>query len=331
MSKRLFMLLCVLVLVASLTAVFGAGRAETGKVVIGLSMVQQDSDWWATQERMLRQAIEAEGWEAVTVWAAGDQSKQISDVEDLIARKVDYIIMGPIQQAGSVVAVDNAANAGIPVLLVGRLSDSKNSYASVVAHEPLFGSLQIEQIHKDFPNGANIVYLYGPVGAGYAVQMWELGTLPTLAKYPNIKILFRYDHQSDITSQGMASAEDAITRFGSQIDAIAATNDGLGLGGVRAVQAAGLGDKIKVYGAGLTMMGIQAVYDGTMQYTTLKSQAKNAAKLIELVKLAISGGKPTEKVVMIPPTVVTKENCLTVADPMFGGTFTEPGTFQPKK
>lgn len=327
MSRKILVLLCVLVFTVSM--MFGAGRTESKDVVIGLSMVQSDSDWWVAMDKIMQEAIAAEGWKSVTVFAAADQAKQINDIEDLIARKVDYIIMGPVQQSGSTVAVDMAADAGIPVLLVGRLTDSKKYYAAVVADEAMFGIEQIENIHKKYPDGANIVYLYGPVGAGYAVQMWDDGVIPTLAKYPNLKLLHRYDHQSDITSQGMASAEDAITRFGDRIDVFAATNDGLGLGGVRAVQSAGMGDKISVYGAGLTLMGAQAVHEGIMEYTTIKSQMKNAVELIKLIKMHMEGKTPANKIITVPPTVVTKENVLKEADMVFGGTFMNPATFQP--
>ena len=88
----------------------------------------------------------------------------------------------------------------------------------------------------------------------------------------------------------------------------AASNDGLALGAVRAVQSAGKGDKIKVYGAGATLMGMQAVYDGQMRYTTIKSQAKMAARALEFVDLLTQKKPITNKMSLIPPVVVTKDN-----------------------
>jgi inositol transport system substrate-binding protein len=308
-----------------------AAAAAQKKVVVGLSMVQKDSDWWNTQNAMLESVLQGKGYETVTVWAAGNQQKQINDVEDLIARGVDVIIMGPVQQEGSMVAIESAHKAGIPVLCVGRRSNSDKQLAEVYANEAQFGIEQVRQIAKDYPNGANIVFLFGPVGAGYAIQMWEDGIQPELKKFPNLKIIQRYDNPSDITSDGMKTAEDAITRFGDQVQVIAASNDGLALGAVRAVQAAGLGDKIKVYGAGLTLMGMEAIYDGTMRYSTLKSQAKNALALGDLVDLVLKGGKPAQKAKMIDPVVITKETMMTVKDAMFGGTPNNPSTWTPKK
>jgi len=332
--KHMWMgLLLCLFLIVSISGVFAAGEGETkaddGKILIGLSMVQKDSDWWNTMGTFGKQACEAEGWETATVWGGGDQQKQIKDIEDLIARGVDYIIMGPIQQEGSMVAIDKAHAAGIPVVTVGRRSNTTNQFGEVFANEAQFGIEQVEQMHKDYPNGANVVYLFGPVGAGYAIQQWEEGTVPTLKKYPNLKILERYSHPSDITSDGIKSAEDAIVRFGDQIDVFACTNDGLALGAVRAVQAAGLGDKIKVYGGGLTLMGMEAVYDETMRFSMLKSQAQMATLCVKFLKTAIAGETPTKKQDLVQPVVIMKDNVLTVKDPMFGGTVPDPSSWKP--
>jgi ABC-type sugar transport system substrate-binding protein len=332
MKHKWMGLLLSLILLLSAGVVFAGGDGEAeddGKILIGLSMVQKDSDWWNTMGKFAKQACEAEGWETVTVWGGGDQQKQIKDIEDLIARGVDYIIMGPIQQEGSMVAIDKAYAAGIPVVTVGRRSNTNNQFGEVFANEAQFGIEQIEQVHKDYPNGANVVYLFGPVGAGYAIQQWEEGTVPTLAKYPNLKILEKYSHPSDITSDGIKSAEDAIVRFGDQIDVFACTNDGLALGAVRAVQAAGLGDKIKVYGGGLTLMGMEAIYDGTMRFTMLKSQAQMATICVKFLKTAIAGETPASKQDLVQPVVIMKDNVLTVRDPMFGGTVPNPSTWTP--
>jgi len=329
--KGKMVLLGVLMVCSFLLVSFATDAVAQGKkLVVGLSMVQKDSDWWAMMAKLGEQAARAKGYDVVTVWANGDQEKQIKDIEDLIQRKVDIIIMGPVQQDGSMVAIDQAFKAGISTVTVGRLSKTKNVAAAVVADEPEFGRKQIQQIAKDYPKGANIVFLFGPMGAGYAIQMFEEGTTPELKKYPKLKLLHKYTSPSDIASDGMKNAEDAIVRF-NNIDVFAGSNDGLALGAVRAVQSAGKGEKIKVYGAGATLMGMQAVYDGQMRYTTIKSQAIMAQKAMEFVDSIMNKKPLTSKMGFVPPVVVTKDNVTTVKDPMLGGSLTEPATFSPKK
>jgi inositol transport system substrate-binding protein len=304
-------------------------KAAKKKYVIGASLVSKDNQWWATAGKWLTQAAEKEGVELVLLWAGGNQEKQLKDIEDLIQRKVDGIVMGPVQQAGSTVAVDAVAEAKIPIVTFGRRSNSKKANAEVFYNEEQFGINQVQQIAKDFPNGANIVYLFGPVGAGYAIQQYEDGFLKELKKYPKLKLLDMYKHENDTTALGMKNAEDALIRF-SDINVFASCNDDMGFGAIRAIEAAGKGGKIKVYGSTGVPIGLQAIYDGKMAFTNLKSTAAVAAKSLDFL-LKILNGEKVQKVNLINPVVITKENLLTLRDPGFSGTIDNPGTWQPAK
>jgi inositol transport system substrate-binding protein len=304
-------------------------KAAKKKYVIGASLVSKDNQWWATAGKFLTQATEREGVELVLLWAGGNQEKQVKDIEDLIQRKVDGIVMGPVQQAGSMVAVDAVAEANIPIVTFGRRSNSKKANAEVFYNEAQFGINQVQQIAKDFPNGANIVYLFGPVGAGYAIQQYEDGFLKELKKYPKLKLLDTYKHENDTTALGMKNAEDALIRF-SDVNVFASCNDDMGFGAIRAIEAAGKGGKIKVYGSTAVPIGLQAIYDGKMAFTNLKSTALVAAKSLDLL-LKILNGEKVQKVNLIDPVAITKENLLTLKDPGFSGTIDNPGTWQPGK
>ena len=124
-GKRLFVGIALVLALVMSVGVMEASAQK--KFVIGASMVQKDSDWWAMMARLLEQAAKAKGYDIVTVWANADQEKQIKDVEDLIQRKVDIIIMGPVQQDGSMVAIDQAHKAdefiAIPECLSSRVPE----------------------------------------------------------------------------------------------------------------------------------------------------------------------------------------------------------------
>lgn len=326
MNRRIISLLVVLVVLFSVNSGFDA---EGKKLVIGASFVAKDNQWWANAGKFLTEVAAARNVDLVLLWAGGNQEKQIKDVEDLVARKVDGILIGPVQQAGSMVAVDAAAEANIPVVTFGRRSDSKKSDAEVFFNEPMFGITQVRQAAKDFPNGANIVYLFGPVGAGYAVQQYKQGVLPELEKHPKLKLLDTYNHENDTTAQGMKSAEDALVRF-PNIDAFLANNDDMAFGAARAAEAAGKGGKIKCYGNTAVPIGLQAIYDGKMAFTNLKSQAKLASQAMDILLKVINGEK-VERVSMTEPVSITRENLLILKDPGFSGTIGNPGTWTPKK
>ena len=306
------------------------GQAEPGKkIVVGCSMVSKDNQWWANVGKYLEEYGESQGYEMVVLWANGDQEKQIKDVEDLVQRRADVILIGPVQVSGSKVAVDTAYAAGIPVITIARESESENVTAGIVFDEKQFGINQANQIMKDFPNGANVVYLYGPVGAAHADLQYNQGVVPTFEANKNYKILQKLESKTDTAADGLSNADDALVKF-SDIDAIACTNDDLALGAIRALEAAGRLDKVKVYGNSGLATGMQAIVDGKMFFTNLKSQPLIA---VEAFKLAIKvlNKEPYEEKNYLAPIPVNSENVLTVKDAVFGGTLENPSTFQPAK
>jgi ribose transport system substrate-binding protein len=298
------------------------------KIVIGSSMVTRDNQWWANVGDYIEEYGKNNGYEVVTIWANNDQEKQIRDVEDLVQREVDLILLGPVQVSGSSVAVDTAAAAGIPIITVARESESDNVTAGIVFDEKQFGINQAEQIMKDFPDGANIVYLYGPVGAVHAEIQYNEGFVPMIEENDGYEILQMLESKTDTAADGLTNAEDALIKF-DNIDAIACTNDDLALGAIRALEAAGRLDEVNVYGnSGLTS-GMQAIVDGQMFFTNLKSQPLIAVEAFKL-GLAVYNGEPYEKENFLAPIAVNAENALTVTDAVFGGTLENPSTFQPE-
>ena len=323
MKKKWIILVLVLV---SLMVLINSVYAE--KPLIGVSLVAKDNQWWATVGDFVGQSAELLGCEVIILWANADQEKQIKDIEDLIQRKVDVILMGPIQADGSVVAVESAYSAGIPVVTIGRKSASDKVTAEVFHDHVLFGRNQLKQVVKDFPEGANIVYLYGPVGATYSMEQYELGFFPELQKYPNLKLLETYRAATDTSAEGMKLTEDALIRF-DKVDVICSPNDDLSLGAVRAAESAGRLDEIKIYGNSGILIGLQAVYDGKLAFTQIESQSDVAYFGVEAA-LKIVKGEKYDKKVRLEGVVITQDNVATVKDAVFGGTMAEPESFKPK-
>ncbi len=321
--RRFYGVILVMVLLFSLSL----SAVAKDDILIGASLVGKDNQWWATTGKFVEQAAEALGVDIITLWANSNQEKQIKDVEDLIMRGVDVILLGPVQQEGSMVAVDQAYAAGIPVVTIARTSASEHVTAAVTANEEQFGRNQLSQIAKDFPDGANIVYLFGPVGAGYAIRQ-RSGFEEELAKHPNINVMEIFTSATDTSAEGMKNAEDALIRFGGQLDAIACLNDDLALGAVRAVEAAGKAGEVFVYGGSALPMGMQYIYDGKMHYTQLKSQSLIAVTSTEIA-VKVARGEPVDEMVLVEPVEITKDNVTDVKDAVFGGTIDNPESWNP--
>jgi len=298
-----------------------------------ISLATQASQWWTVYANMIESAIDAVNAEGVyhieyTLIHNDTAADQVDSVQTQIVDQPDIMLMGPIDLDTSVSAVDACATEGIPVVTTARQSNSENVTAARVFNEPQFAINQLEQISKDFPDGAKIVYLFGPNVASYA-QIQYQGLQDNLANYPNIELVEVFEHEQDTQEQGVALASDAITKYGEDIDAIAATNDGLAIGAVQAVKSFGYdqGDnQIMVYGSSALPQGMVAIRDGYMAFTNMKSQAIMAQTAVQLC-LDILEGNEYEDFGLVNPVPITKENVETVRDATFGGTIADPATF----
>jgi ribose transport system substrate-binding protein len=317
----------VMILLIAIPSVGMAAKKDPKEMVIGGSLISKDNMWWANVGKFLQQAADQKGIKLIILWAQGDPAKQLKDTEDLIQKKVDGIILGPVHSEGSVVAIEAAYKAGIPLINFARASGTDKFAASFVANEKMFGAKQAEFIASKLPNGGDIVYLYGPVGASYPAIQME-GFEGVLKNYPKLKLVHVYKSKVDTMAEGLRNAEDALVRF-KKIDAIAGSNDDLTLGAIRAAESAGRAKEILFIGNSGIPMGMQAIHEGKMAYTSLKSQAVLITQALDALIQVIQGEK-VNKYNEIPPIPVTKENVLTVKDPVFGGTVANPSTYIPK-
>jgi ABC-type sugar transport system substrate-binding protein len=325
MKRLLAVALAVLML--PLAALAAPAKKAPSEMVIGASLISKDNMWWANVGKFLEQAAALRGVKLIVLWAQGDPSKQLKDTEDLIQRKVDGIILGPVHNEGSVGAIEAAHKAGIPLVQIARASATDKYVAQFIFDERMFGVRQAEFVASKLPEGGNVVYLYGPVGAAYPAIQYE-GFEETLKKYPKIKVAHVYKSKVDTIAEGLRNTEDALVRF-DRIDAILGSNDDLALGAIRAAESAGRAGKILFVGNSGIPMGMQAIHDGKMGYTSLKSQAAMIIQALDALIKAVQG-EQVPKNNLVAPLSVTKDNVLTVKDPVFGGTLANPATYQPK-
>lgn len=323
--KRLFALLAVSLF--ALTASLAEAK-DPKDMVIGASLISKDNMWWANVGKFLQQAAQQRNVKLIVLWAQGDPSKQLKDVEDLVQRGVDGILLGPVHDKGSVVAIEAAHAAKIPLIQIARPSSTDKFTASFVFDEKMFGVKQAEFVASKLPDGGKVVYLYGPVGASYPAIQWD-GFVEELKKHPKITVLHQYRAEVDTVAEGLRNAEDALVRY-AEINAVVGSNDDLVLGAIRAAEAASRANKILFVGNSGIPMGMQAIHDGKMGYTSLKSQAVMIVQALDAMIKAVNK-ESVNKYNLVQPISVTKDNVLTARDPAFGGTVEDPSAFQPMK
>lgn len=104
-----------------------AAMAEECKV--GLTMPSLNAPYFAAQVAAVEKAAKDQGCEITTADSQNDFSKQINDVEDMIAKGIDILILNPRDQEALVPAADAATKAGVKVVV---MDSTLNPKANVV-------------------------------------------------------------------------------------------------------------------------------------------------------------------------------------------------------
>ena len=176
----------------------------------------------------------------VTLLEAGGYEhldKQVSQVEDLIASKVDAIILAAISGPGTVSAVEQAVAAGIPVINVNVMTDSDKVVTRIRSDDDVIGRMQADFMGDRLKGAANVVMLRGAPGTSWAEIRGNAFRKQLAAKYPNVKILGEQYSQST-PADGLRLMEDFLQTF-PQINGVYNGADSTAVGAAQAVRAAG--------------------------------------------------------------------------------------------
>ncbi|NPV67133.1 MAG: substrate-binding domain-containing protein [Anaerolineae bacterium] len=253
----------IIVIVLLLTALAGpAATAAQESVLLGLSVSTQSNPFY----RNLAEGVVAEAQALgaqVTVLSADDQlEKQISDVEDLIAAGVDALLINATQD-GAVGVVEQAAQAGIPVITMQRGVPSSLVTSHIGTDNVLIGKLAAEWLVNRLGGTGRIVVLEGIPGAASSENR-KTGSTPVFEAAEGIEIVAQqtaeYDRATALTVM------ENILQATPDIDAVFCYNDEMAMGALAALEAAGRDDVI-VTGIDALPDALEAVRAGKLAMT----------------------------------------------------------------
>jgi galactofuranose transport system substrate-binding protein len=259
----------ILVLVA-LVAITGCERKKSAEFVVGFSQMESDNPWRLAETKSLKDEAAKRGIQLVVTDAQGQTSKQVADVEDLIARRVSVILLAPRTFEGLTPALQAAKAAKIPVILLDRAAAGKagDDYVTLlVSDEKEEGRRTAAWLANQMKGAASIVELAGTPGASAADDR-AAGFREGIAKYPNMKIIAsQTGNFSRATGQGVM--QNIAQSLGKKITAVFAHNDEMALGAIQALIAAGLtpGKDVIVVSVDGERAGLEAIERGELGAT----------------------------------------------------------------
>ncbi|MBN8995090.1 MAG: substrate-binding domain-containing protein [Rhizobiales bacterium] len=211
-----------------------------------------------------KKTAEAAGYEVVVQSAENDAQNQISQAENVITQGVDAIVIQPVDFHVAAGIAEMAEKAGIPLasyddLILGA------AQAGYIGRDPKDGgAAAAKAVVAKVPKG-NYVLIGGDAGQTGSTLMQEgyHTVLDPLVANGDIKIVMDQFTPAWKTEPAQANAENALTANGNKVDAFLVSYDGMSLGVLQAIEAAGIkAGTIPVTGQDMELAAAQAIVEG---------------------------------------------------------------------
>lgn len=312
-------------LLAALAALFVPAAAHAKDCVVGISMYTLSAPYFVAQERAASARAKELGCKVVaSTDARNDLNKQISDIEDMVTRGVNLLILNARDPEGLVPAVNAAVAQGVKVIEIDSSISPKAKITALVqsnntANGELVGQWLARQTRgKDL----RIALISGDKGNVVGMDR-RLGVFRGLVEgqlQQNGRVKFEVVAQGWggwNQEGGLKAMEDILTAH-PDVNVVLAENDSMALGARKALQDAKKTQGVLVVAAADGQKeALALIKQGQYGATGLNDPALVARTGVELGVKALNGQLPSDfpRVNYTPPAAITKENVDRYYDP----------------
>lgn len=281
-----------------------APTAAAKQPVIGFIIAGPDF-YYQCMESGVRKAASEKGYAVVTLNSENKAEKELANMEDMIAKKVDAIILLTANSEASQKAIQRANEANIPVILNGTMAGGpgKATARTYYAFDDM-GKAAGEWAVKNLPDGGEIAIVEGLPGIMVAEPITE-GFEKAVAANPNLKIVSK--QPADFNRQKAMDVSANLLQSFPNLKLIYTHNDDMAMGVIKSIEEAGKSDQIWLISDNANPEGVQAIKDGTLKGSVAQSPAYDGEQDVQLIDDILHGKSVTPEI-RIPVYLVTKEN-----------------------
>ncbi len=285
----------------------GADAAATGTGKIGISMPTQSLERWNRDGAYLDEQFKAAGFETVLTYSDNDSGKQVNDIQNMLADDVDLLIVAAIDGEALNTAMNEAAEANVPVISYDRLilNDAVSYYVSFDNYTvgKLQGEFIVDQLDlenagdKTFnleitagdPADNNAGYFYN--GAMDVLKPYiEKGTLNVPSGQTDFDTVATAQWNTDTALERAQNVLASYYADGTQLDVWLCSNDSTALGVAQAVTSDYKGsNSILITGQDGDEANLKNIVDGIQTMTVYKNVSNESIVTLELAKAILAG------------------------------------------
>jgi len=312
MKRTLVLTLVIAMLLVGVGASSVAAEAKT--ITIGVANFSQCCAYFiGMNSSILNEASQYSNIKVISTDANGDAAKLNSDIEDLIAQKVDGIIISGawLEQLPS--AMDSINKANIPVVLVDR--QWKSGYTSYVGPDNFKIGQQDGQYIVDRLGGKGVVVVLkgGPADNSIGLNRTK-GMLDIVSKATGITVIDAPDFGGWSEDGGLKQMENLLAA-NKKIDAVFCENDSMCLGAQRAIADANRNEEMFLCGVDGQKQALEQILKGTNYACTGLNNSDQIGRVGFNRLMNILAGATAPKDTYLPSPLITKDNVIKFYDP----------------
>ena len=285
-------------LLASVSVTSFAAMAKD--ITVGVSWSNFQEERWKTDEAAIRKALDAHHAKYISADAQGSPSKQLTDVESLISKGADVLLILAMDSEAILPAVKKASDEGIPVIAYDRLIESPN-VLYVTFNNVEVGRMMAKAIEAVKPAG-NYAFIKGDKGDPNADFLFSgikeiLKPAMDAGKIKNVGESYTDGWKPDNAQKNM---EQILTKNDNKVDAVVCENDGMAGGVVAALTAQGMAGVVPVSGQDGDHAAINRVALGT-QTVSIWKDARDLGKTAGDAAVELADGKKMTAIADVKP------------------------------
>ena len=314
MKRKVAMAMVAAMAVGSLAVpVMAEDGAAGGK--IGISMPTQSLERWNRDGSYLQKQFEDAGYEVELIYSYNEPDREVNDIQNLISDGVNLLVVAAIDGEALNTVMDEAADAGIPVISYDRLikSDAVSYYISFDNYTvgTLQGQYVVDTLELDNAGDKtyNIEFTAGDPADNNAGYFFN-GAFDVLKPYIDAGTLNVVSGQTDFDSVATPAwdTQTALERMqnilasyyadGTQLDVALCSNDSTALGVTQAIESDYAGDNtVLITGQDGDEANLANIVDGKQSMTVYKAVANEAVVTLDLAKAMLAGDTIDESLI----------------------------------
>jgi ABC-type sugar transport system substrate-binding protein len=271
---------------------------------VGFAQTESNNPWRLAQTASMQEEAKKRGCTLVYTDAAGSASKQVADVNSMIAQGVDFIFLAPREEKPLIPAVMGAKKAGIPVLLIDRsvdpsLAKAGQDYLAFVGSNFIQeGQRVAEWTIKKTDGKGKIIELEGTTGSSPANDR-KKGFDDAIKAASGLVLLA--SQSGDFARDKGRQVAETLLQAHPDATIVYAHNDEMALGAIAAIEAAGKapGKDVLVVSIDGEKDAVQAIIDGKLG-ATCECSPRFGPKAFDIMYQYAAGEK-------IPPIIINPD------------------------